>query len=362
MCTEDSIDMSTHAYYMDLDQGQCNIIATYVWIDGSGENVRGKSKTIRSTKKNISIEDFPIWNFDGSSTGQASGLNSDVYLHPIAVYNDPFFRGNNKLVMCATYDYENRPTSTNHRDKVVAIMDQVREQRPWFGIEQEYTMLSKNKKPLGWPDNGFPGPQGPYYCAAGQGNVYGRAISDSHYKACLYAGLTVSGTNAEVMPGQWEYQIGPVEGIAMGDQLWISRYILQRVAEDFDVGVSLDPKIVPGDWNGSGAHCNYSTKRMRERDGIRYIEDAIKKLSLNHDEHIKEYDPNQGKDNARRLTGLHETASIDKFSSGVANRSASIRIPRQCSYDGFGYLEDRRPSSNCDPYKVTGMLVKTTCF
>lgn len=99
---------------------------------------------------------------------------------------------------------------------------------------------------------------------------------------------------------------------------------------------------------------------MREEGGIKYIYDAIEKLSSRHNYHISMYDPKGGEDNKRRLTGRHETASIDRFSHGVANRGASVRIPRQCAEDGMGYLEDRRPASNCDPYRVTEAIVRTT--
>jgi len=346
--------------YLSLPQNG-RVQALYIWIDGSGEGLRSKTKTLDSVPK--SIEELPIWNYDGSSTYQAEGSNSDTYLHPVKMYPDPFRMGENVMVMCETYKYDNSPTGTNHRKACKEVMDAAEDHHPWFGIEQEYTLLDADGYPLGWPKNGFPGPQGPYYCGVGAGKVFGRDIVEAHYRACLYAGIRVSGENAEVMPAQWEFQVGPTEGIHMGDDLWVARYILHRVAEDFGVIVSLDPKPIPGDWNGAGAHTNFSTEKMRKLDtGMETIEAAIEKLSRNHDTHIKAYDPHGGRDNERRLTGLHETSSIRDFSSGIANRGCSIRIPREVAAQGYGYLEDRRPSSNCDPYEVTRVIVQTTCL
>lgn len=330
---------------------------TYIWIDSTDEFMRAKTKTLDSEPKLPS--DCPVWNFDGSSTGQSSGHNSDVYLHPVALFNDPFRGEPNKLLLCETCKEDHSPTPSNKRRSCAEVMKQGSDACPWFGIEQEYVLLTSDNEVLGWPKGGFPAPQGPYYCAVGTGRVFGRDIVEAHYRACLYAGVSISGSNAEVMPGQWEFQVGPCEGIAMGDQLWIARYILHRVAEDFGVIVTLDPKPKSGDWNGSGAHCNFSTKQMREDGGLEHIKAAIEKMSARHLEHIEVYDPSGGEDNKRRLTGRHETASYHDFSHGVANRGASIRIPRQVHEDGKGYLEDRRPASNCDPYQVTERLIRT---
>jgi len=331
--------------------------ATYIWIDGTGANVRAKSRTLNFIPQKVS--ELPEWNYDGSSTYQSEGSNSDTYLIPVAMYRDPFRLGNNKLVMCDTYKYNRKPTESNKRHSCKEAMDAVSNQAPWFGIEQEYTLLDMDGRPFGWPKNGFPGPQGPYYCGVGANRVYARDIVEAHYRACLYAGINIAGENAEVMPSQWEFQVGPCEGISIGDELWVARYLLHRVAEEFGIVVTLDPKPMPGDWNGAGAHCNFSTKAMREENGIIEIEKAIDKLSKQHLRHIQAYDPNGGKDNERRLTGRHETSNINDFSAGVANRGASVRIPRLVAEEKKGYFEDRRPSSNCDPYAVVEALVRT---
>jgi len=356
--TDSLLNKKTLQYYMTLPQPDDKVQVMYVWIDGTGEYTRCKTKTINFVPK--SADELPIWNFDGSSTGQAEGSNSDVYLHPVALFNCPFRRGNNKIVLCETYKYNKKPTESNYRYSCKMVMDKAKDQHPWFGIEQEYTLLDRDGYPFGWPKLGYPGPQGPYYCGVGADRVYGRDVLEAHYRACIYAGVKICGTNGEVMPAQWEFQVGPCEGIEMGDHLWMARFLLHRVAEDFGVVVTLDPKPMPGNWNGAGAHCNYSTEIMRQPGGLKAIEAAIDKLSRNHALHIRAYDPRDGRDNERRLTGLHETSSLTDFSAGVANRGASVRIPRQVGEEGLGYLEDRRPSSNCDPYRVTEMIVRTT--
>jgi glutamine synthetase len=287
--------------------------------------------------------------------GQAPGEDSEVLLKPAAIFRDPFRKGQNILVMCECIYPDGKPVETNHRAHAAEIFEKVKDHHPWFGIEQEYTMF-QDGHPLGWPKGGFPAPQGPYYCSAGAGVSFGRPIVESHYRACLYAGINISGINAEVMPGQWDYQVGPCEGIDAGDQLCMSRYLLKRVSEMYDVVISFDPKPIPGDWNGAGCHTNYSTEAMRKDGGMKYILEAVNKLGEKHKEHIEVY----GKDNHLRLTGRHETASIHSFSYGVANRGASIRIPRQAEIDGKGYFEDRRPASNMDPYQVTAKIAATT--
>ena len=339
-------------------------VAEYVWIDGSGIILRSKCRTLEGRVN--SLADLPEWNYDGSSCYQACTENSEVIMKPVAYYRDPFRKGNHIMVMTDCYRWTDgtcqqlTPANTNFRVHAKKVFDAVEHEEPWFGIEQEYTLVGTKTKfttwPLGWPHNGYPGPQGPYYCSVGAGNCFGRVIADAHYRACLYAGIKVSGTNAEVMPGQWEYQVGPVQGIAIGDQMMMSRYILQRIAEDFNVVISFAPKLF-SDWNGSGCHTNFSTKTMREgAQGMDYINSMMDKFAVKHKDHIALY----GDDNDQRLTGIHETSSMNEFSYGVGNRAASFRIPTSTAHaNGKGYIEDRRPGSNIDAYVVGAMLCDT---
>ncbi|KAI3982902.1 hypothetical protein MKX01_010385 [Papaver californicum] len=343
---------------LDLTGVTENIIAEYIWIGGSGTDMRSKARTLRGPITGPS--QLPRWNYDGSSTGQAPGEDSEVILYPQAIFKDPFRRGNNILVICDAYTPAGEPIPTNKRFSAAQIFNHhdVEKEVPWYGLEQEYTLLQKDINwPLGWPVCGFPGPQGPYYCSTGADKAFGREVVDAHYKACLYAGINISGINGEVMPGQWEFQVGPSVGIAAGDELWAARYILERITELAGVVLSLDPKPIKGDWNGAGCHTNYSTASMREEGGYEVIKAAIEKLSLRHKEHIAAY----GEGNERRLTGHHETADMNTFSWGVANRGCSVRVGRDTEKDGkAGYFEDRRPASNMDPYVVTSMVAETT--
>jgi glutamine synthetase len=343
--------------YLALEQGQ-KIQCEYIWIGGSGEDIRSKTRTLPS--KVTSVDEIPPWNYDGSSTGQADGSYSEIWLQPVKFVPDPFRGGDNILCLCETLNAKTmEPIATNKRAKAREVFEakQVAEEVPWYGIEQEYTMLaSESLIPLGWPSNGFPAPQGPYYCSVGSNVAFGRSVAESHYRACLFAGIDISGINAEVMPGQWEFQVGPCEGIDSGDQLWLARYLLNRIGEDFGVVISYEPKPIKGDWNGAGCHTNYSTKSMRADGGYKAILGAIKKLGKAHKAHMAVY----GLRNEDRLTGKHETAKFHEFKYGVANRGASIRIPRQCELDQKGYLEDRRPAANMDPYQVTAMIAATT--
>jgi glutamine synthetase len=115
--------------------------------------------------------------------------------------------------MCETWMSDGKPNAYNFRHDAAVVMEAHKGEEFWFGLEQEYTLLGFDGWPYGWPKNGFPAPQGPYYCGVGTGKVMCRDIVEAHYKACLYANIQISGTNAEVMPAQWEYQVGPCLGI-----------------------------------------------------------------------------------------------------------------------------------------------------
>ena len=332
------------------------IRAEYIWMDGHQptSKLRSKTKVVDGPVNNI--KQLPDWGFDGSSTMQAEGHDSDCALKPVYFIPDPIRGEDNILVMCEVYNADGTPHRTNTRAALRAVAEKYADQDAWFGIEQEYTFFD-GIKPLGWPDNGFPAPQGGYYCGVGSDEVFGRELVEHHMEACMAAGLEISGINAEVMPGQWEFQIGPLGALEVSDEIWLARWLLYRIGEEYGVSATLDPKPVKGDWNGAGAHTNFSTKAMREKGGLAIIEDACEKLAKTHDKHIACY----GAQNDERLTGLHETCSISDFKYGVSDRGASVRIPMDTSKNGFGYLEDRRPAANMDPYEVCSCLLETIC-
>ena len=329
-----------------------NYKAEYIWVDGTQPTAK-----LRSKAKVVPMgEEPPIWGFDGSSTNQAPGENSDCVLRPVFTCPDPIRGGDHMLVMCEVLLTDMTPHPTNTRAACAAAAEQYADFDMWFGIEQEYTFFNGiRSQPLGWPDNGFPAPQGGYYCGVGSDEVFGRPVVEDHLDACLVAGLQIAGINAEVMPAQWEFQIGPIGSPAVADHLWIARWLLYRIGEKHGVAATLDPKPVRGDWNGAGAHTNFSTRQMREAYDPCVA--AAEALAANHDEHIVNY----GDGIEMRLTGLHETCSYQEFRYGVSDRGASVRIPWQVARDGKGYIEDRRPNANMDPYKVTELILNTVC-
>ena len=328
-------------------------LAEYIWIDGvqPTPGLRSKTKVMKEG------DELPIWGFDGSSTEQAPGDKSDCVLKPAFSCPDPIRGGDNVLVMCEVTYNDMKPHETNTRAACEKTAKKYAKHESWFGLEQEYTLLDPSGWPYGFPEGGFPAPQGPYYCGVGADKIFGRPLVEKHLELCLKAGLEISGINGEVMPGQWEFQVGPLATPAVGDHLYIARWLLQRLGEDFGIVVSFDAKPIKGDWNGAGAHTNVSTKQTRADGGLKWIEAACEKLRKRHEEHIAVY----GAFNEERLTGKHETCSIHQFRYGVSDRGASIRIPMATANAGKGYFEDRRPAANMDPYEVCAMLLETVC-
>ena len=325
----------------------------YIWLDGYTPvpNLRGKTQ-LKDFDSFPTLEQLPLWGFDGSSTRQAPGRSSDCVLKPVAVYPDAT-RTNGAIVMCEVLNADGTPHVSNHRATIIDDPD------TWFGFEQEY-FLYQDGRPLGFPENGYPAPQGEYYCGVGYSNVgdVARQIVEEHLDLCLAAGINHEGINAEVAKGQWEFQIFGKGSKKCADDVWTARYLLLRLCEKYAIDVNFHCKPLGKDldWNGSGMHCNFSTKYMREVGGKEYFEKLMAAFEKYRDEHIAVYGP----DNHLRLTGLHETQSIDKFSYGIADRGSSVRVPHSFINSGYkGYLEDRRPNSQGDPYQIASRVLKT---
>ena len=336
-----------------------SIIFEYIWIGGKGE-IRSKTRVFKNSNIPLSsdvpdwfsIDHVPIWNYDGSSTWQAdSNKNTEVILKPCNIFKDPLRTIQNAncfLVLCDTYNEKDEPLETNTRIIAKKIFDEKPDEEPWFGLEQEYFIIGLKDSPNSLKE-------GYHYC--GNSTKYEKIIVEEHLNACIRAGLTISGINAEVVEKQWEYQIGPCCGIKSGDQMIIARYLLNKIAEKYEATIEYEPKPYV-DVNGSGCHINFSTVKMRLSGGLEEIKNCMSKLERTHEDHLKVY----GENNQKRLTGIHETSSYDKFSWGIGTRNTSVRIPNQTEKEGCGYFEDRRPASNVDPYLSTSIIFKTCCL
>ena len=334
--------------------------AEYLWIDPK-ENIRSKTKILRNHTLNsegLLSQELPMWTFDGSSTEQASSTDSECVLSPVCYVPNPIDGG--IVVLCEIFDHTGKPHRDNHRHALRHLLKNVGLGiSPMMGVEQEYTLFTTSgtkRVPYGWRTDGIEqAPQGDYYCGVGAGKTFGRPMVLEHMKTCLEAGLLYEGYNAEVMPSQWEFQIGASDPLTVSDHLWIARYFLLRLAEKMDIEVSFEAKPLLGDWNGAGLHTNFSTQEMRDSDGIKAIFNACEKLEKTHKENLKEY----GTGSELRLTGAHETCSYQDFKWGVGDRTASIRIPLMVEQDGKGYFEDRRPNANANPYRVATAISRT---
>ena len=338
--------------------------AEYIWVDGTEptRQLRSKTRTLQLDGR-PNPSDFPEWSFDGSSTGQASDDDSDCTLMPVAVATDPFRGEGCYLVLCEVFLPDGRPHPSNTRyDLRTLLAYGGAAHRPWVGFEQEYTLF-KDGAPLGFSDAGEPEHDGNFYCGVGADRTFGRDIAEEHAQLCVDAGLMYYGLNAEVMPGQWEFQVGyrGVDGedaglLRISDDLWLARWILERVAEQKGVSVSFRNKPMKGDWKGAGMHTNFSTNETRDpAKGMIAIDRAIKNLSSRHYDHIAVY----GYGLEERLTGHNETSAYGEFRAATADRNASIRIPQSVQQRGYGYFEDRRPGANADPYEVSAQLTST---
>ncbi|MEQ5789626.1 glutamine synthetase beta-grasp domain-containing protein [Muricauda sp. NFXS6] len=323
----------------------------YLWLDGYEPTANIRSKTRIEEDFSGKLEDCPTWSFDGSSTKQAEGGSSDCLLKPVAIYPDPA-RRDGYLVMTEVLNPDGTPHVSNSRATIDDEDDDF-----WFGFEQEYFIMdTATGLPLGFPVGGYPGPQGLYYCSVGGRNTWGRDLVEEHADLCLDAGLQFEGINQEVAAGQWEFQLFAKGAKKAGDEIWVARYMLQRLTESYGYYIEYHPKPIKGDWNGSGMHANFSNTLLRTCGSKEVYEKVCEAFRPVTKEHISVY----GEYNDERLTGKHETASITDFSYGVSDRGASIRIPILTVEKGWkGWLEDRRPASNADPYKVAAVIVKT---
>ena len=333
-------------------------IIEYVWLDGYNPepNLRSKTKIIEHILEHPKLMDIPLWSYDGSSTKQAEGHFSDCVLKPVKLYNDPT-RGNNcYIALCEVLNPDGSPHISNHRTLIKENQAFSDNRNWWFGFEQEYVLIDNNTNlPLGFQDIQTQDPQGKYYCGVGSKQVNGRYIVEEHMNVCLASDLDITGINAEVLFGQWEFQLLGKGAKNACDDLWVARYLLERISEKYNVSVDYQPKPLKGDWNGSGMHTNFSSYKMRTVGGKEYFEKIFKALEENHKEHIAVY----GSNNEERLTGKHETCSINQFRVGVSDRGASIRIPPSVNETWKGYLEDRRPSANANPYQIVKRIIDT---
>lgn len=343
------------------------MIVEYIWIDGGypTARVRSKTKVIPERKDVIDLsgfqtpspDDLPLWSFDGSSTNQAEGKSSDCLLKPVKVIKDPLRGEGSYLALCEVFMADGTSHPTNTRQQLKRVLYVFEGQDEWVAFEQEYTLYD-GSRPLGFPsERRFPPAQGPYYCGVGADEVSGRDLVEKHLELCLQAGLPITGINAEVMPGQWEFQIGGpnVNALDASDFLWLARWLLYRVGEEYGISATLDPKPITGDWNGAGMHTNFSTLEMRSPNGYSKIIEAVENIGKFVPQHLSRY----GAGYEIRLTGHHETCRYDQFKWGVSDRTCSIRIPLETQRVGYGYFEDRRPNANADPYLVCEAIIRS---
>jgi glutamine synthetase len=321
-------------------------VAEYVWLDGKGQT-RSKCKTMDKTPSGC--DDCTIWTFNGACTDQAEAVSSDVYLVPRKVFTDPIRGAPHVLVVCECITQAMEPAKGNFRAECAEVMEKFANSDPWFGLEQEYVLMDDQGTPLTVA-------AGDNYCGRGALSLpkYMREIMGDHYAQCLSAGIKISGMNCESGRAQAEFQIGPCKGLNAGDHMIAARHTLHKCANRYRCAVSFkgyhSDIEVP-----SGMHVNFSSRETRGDGGLIIIEKVCRALGRRMKEAIGVY----GGENAERLCGKKDTSEMNSFSFAIADRTASIRIPRSVGIVAKGYLEDRRPSANSDPYRVTAFVMKT---
>ena len=338
-------------------------ILEYIWLDVNN-NFRSKVK-IEKLKLGFQASDLEIWNFDGSSTGQATGDDSEIFIKPYLILQSQTntdINDNYYYVFCECLNTDIKtPHKTNTRTNAFEFFNQpeVISIDPMFGIEQEFFVF-KDGKPIVWKDE-MTAPQGDYYCGNGGKSILhsSRKFLDKVIDTLNRWGINTTGYNFEVAPGQMEIQICE-KGIMAADYLIVLRFILTRYAEEYgwDIVLTPKPEFLSGDkWNGSGCHVNFSTAEMRQTtiQSISFDKtiNLIQNMKESHSRDIMHFG---SENNKFRLGGKNETSSYDTFTYGVANRGSSIRIPRYFVNNLYGYIEDRRPGADMDPYIVTKII------
>ncbi|XP_030760469.1 glutamine synthetase 2 cytoplasmic-like [Sitophilus oryzae] len=356
-CSPNSqLDKNISDRYMCLPIPEPKTQICYVWIDGTGIDLRTKTRTLDFVPS--TYKECPNWTFDGSSTFFSGPEKSDYYIVPIAMYPDPFRRGNNKIVLCEAFTPEKKPTKTNNRQCCIETLNKVCDHEVKFGFEQEFFLVGHDDKPYGWPCGAKIDTEGKSYCGIGSNRVTGRDVVECIYRCCLYSGVDAYSCKAEIAFGQWELVTGPTLSIKAADDLWLMRYIISRVSEDYGLTASFKAKLVPNA-PGSALHTAMSTKNSRQDEGIKYIEQFMKKLEKNHANDIKSFDLAGGGDMRKRFTGKDGSPCLDKFKSGVGDRTAHVKLSPAVIDKKKGFFEDRRPCANADPYLVIATLIKS---
>jgi len=350
-------------YYETLDD-RGKVLATYIWIDSTQEQLRQKTATLDSFPSDVS--ELKIWNFDGSSTGQASGNYSDVLLRPVAFFRDPFRRGNHILVFCECLREDGNPHPNDARRPLAQTIESCQEKDPLFVLEQQYTMLDLKHRPLGWPQpSGFPSATGDSYCGIGADRSFGRDIAEAHISACLFAGVKIEGMRGGLMPGQWAFRIGPGSGVEVADHLWVARFILHQVAEQFGVVISIHPNPV-AKISTSFLPVYLATKEIREEKGLKAAEEAAKRLRETHESYQEIFRREQGREFSiefsRELSRDFSRDLSRDFSRADLDPRDLVRAREVPESWGSKYLEDGRPASNCDPYVLIQKIAETVCF